>query len=195
MAGLPLHHSPQERRYWCGPAAVRMALATRLNGAAPSQWELAQDSHLRTELHRETPDRIVIRDTLSRVLGAPYRVVDVHGPTEEETARFRADLVGGVDTGWPLVVTMWMRAGQPRPPGYPRPTGDGIKHIVTVFAYEDLGDTVLIADPASNGHDVSWGHQVPPTYPLPIDTLMNLMRGKGYVAGDPGPPTSDARGR
>lgn len=196
MPGLTLRHAPQERRYWCGPAAVQMAVAARLNGVAPSQWDLAQDAHLRTELHRETPDRIVIRETLNRLLDTPrYRVVDVRGPTEEETERFRADLVGGIDEGWPIVLTMWVRANQPRPPGYPEPTGDGIKHIVAVHAYEDGGDTVLIADPASNGHDVSWGHLVSPTYPLPIGTLMNLMRGKGYVAHAPARRTSDARGR
>lgn len=181
---LPLRHTSQERGYWCGPAAVHMALTTRLNGGAPSQWDLAQDYHLRAETHHETPNRLVVRDTLNALLGtARYRVCDISGEHfSAERDRFREDLVASVDGGWPIVATMWLRPGGSRPPGYPDPTGEGIKHIVAIYAYEDLGETVLIADPASHGQDVSWGDGVPPTYPLPIDALVVLMRGKGYVA-------------
>jgi hypothetical protein len=182
-AALPVTHQPQRTAYWCGPAAVRMALATRLGAAAPSQAVLARDDNLRTDSCRQTPDRFVIRDVLNRYLGTSRYAVHDLGvpPTPAQHNRFRQDLLRAIGSGWPIVATFWVRRGGARPPGYPDPGGEGIKHIVTIYAYEDGGAAVLVADPASSGTDVDWGAGVPPVYRLPFATAVALMAGKGYV--------------
>jgi hypothetical protein len=186
MTALDVPHLPQQTSYWCGPAAVRMALTSKLGAGAPSQWALAQDEYLRTELHQETPDRVVIRDTLNALLGTDgYVVRDVDRPhTPAQTDLFRAEL-HQLDDGWPLVATFWVREHGPRPPAYP---DKETKHIVAINGYR--GDLVQVWDPASRGTDVVWGADVPPIYRLPIDVVMTLMEGKGYVVHTSPAPTS-----
>jgi hypothetical protein len=182
-AELPLVHRPQQTSYWCGPAAVQMALAVRLGAAAPGQEALADDDHLKTDACRETPDRYVVRDTLNRLLDTVrYRVRDVTVPPRPvEADGFRRDLVDGIAAGWPLVATFWVRRDGIRPIGYPDPADRDIKHIVLLYGYDDAGDTVLVADPASGSRAVSWSGDLAPVYRLPGRFVVDLMAGKGYV--------------
>jgi len=181
---LALEHQPQETEYWCGAAAVRMALLTRLGPAAPSQLVLAGEDNLQTERYGETPNRLVIRDTLNAHLRtARYRVRDVTDPpTAAERRRFGRDVLANISQGWPMVATFWARPAGPHPPGYPERGADGIMHIVTIYGYERGGATVLVADPVSGGAGVSWGAGVPACYRLSIETALALIGGKGYVA-------------
>jgi hypothetical protein len=181
---LPLLHLSQGMEQWSAPAAVRMALATRLGGTAPTQWELAQDDRLRTESLAGAVDRAAVRDVLNRELGVGrYRLRLLGDPvTAEERGLFRADLVELVDGGWPIVAGFLVRPGGPRPPGYPAPETDGAQHVVAFYGYADGGEGVLVADPAAGAAALSWSADVAPTYRLATDTATELMRAQWYVA-------------
>jgi hypothetical protein len=154
---LPFTWYGQERYYWCGPAATKIALSARMS--PPSQTTLAASLGTTTN---GTDDIANVVATMNRFLNTTwYERKPVNDPpTQAQRDLLKQDLVFDIDRGWAIVanvVSGW------RPPGYPSGT---IYHYVAVVGYSDNGDSALIADPAGAGAGgSSWGN-VPKTYTI-----------------------------
>lgn len=164
---LDTEYQVQETGYWCGPAATRVALSARMNGA-PSQAALAQE--LGTT--RNGTDWIgQITSVLNRRLGATrYVTVEMPNdpPTQAQRDRLWRDLVLSIDNNYPLVANI-VAPPSNHPPGYPNST---IYHYFTVIGYNPDTREVYIADSANFG-----GNQL---YWLSFDQLATLIPPKGY---------------
>ncbi|ARI50818.1 C39 family peptidase [Streptomyces bacillaris] len=166
---LEIAYQVQETGYWCGPAATRIALSART--APPSQAALA--AQLGTT--QAGTDHI---GQITRVLNARlgtgwYETKEMPNdpPTPAQRDLLWHDIVFDIDRNHPLVANIVAPPGN-QPPGYP--PGQTIYHYFTVFGYDAVDRTVLIADPASFG-----GNQI---YWLSFDQLASLIPPKGYSA-------------
>ncbi|MBT3075013.1 MULTISPECIES: C39 family peptidase [Streptomyces] len=166
---LEIAYQVQETGYWCGPAATRIALSART--APPSQAALA--AQLGTT--QAGTDHI---GQITRVLNARlgtgwYETKEMPNdpPTPAQRDLLWHDIVFDIDRNYPLVANIVAPPGN-QPPGYP--PGQTIYHYFTVFGYDAVDRTVLIADPASFG-----GNQI---YWLSFDQLASLIPPKGYSA-------------
>ena len=91
-------------------------------------------------------------------------------PTQAQRDLLWRDIVLDIDNGYPIVANIVAPANN-HPPGYPNYT---IYHYFTVIGYNDVDQTVLIADPASfSGNQIYW---------LTFDQLATLIPPKGYSA-------------
>jgi hypothetical protein len=166
----------QERTYWCGPAATRIALSSRMEvGAAPSQGALAD--YLWTD--EDGTDHVYyVRQALNYFLDTSWFELKLMSdpPSDEERKLLKHDVVFNISRGYPLVanvVSGW------RPPGYPDGT---IYHYVTIVGYADGGERVLIADPAAEGSGGERWTAVPSFYWISVWDLGTWIGGKGYTA-------------
>jgi hypothetical protein len=163
----------QQTSYWCGPGSTRMALSTRL-ATPPSQQTLAT---LMGTTVNGTDHIGLVRDALNMYLATQrYESKTMYDPpTQAQRDGLAQDLVRNVSEGFPLVANVisgW------RPPGYP---GGTIYHYVAVVGYDQGGERVLIADPASDGAaGASWTN-VPRTYWISLWDLGTWIGGKGYA--------------
>ncbi|NEC46643.1 C39 family peptidase [Streptomyces sp. SID8016] len=166
---LEIDYQVQQTGYWCGPAATRIALSART--AAPTQGELAAQLGT-TEAGTDHIGQIT-RVLNARLGGGWYETKEMPNdpPTQAQRDLLWHDIVFDVDRGYPLVANIVAPPGN-QPPGYP--PGQTIYHYFTVFGYDAVDRTVLIADPASFG-----GNQI---YWLSFDQLATLIPPKGYSA-------------
>lgn len=171
---LPFSWQGQQRYYYCGPAATRMALSTRMD-SPPSQDAIAD--HMGTN-ENGTDNVGLVRDALNDYLGTSWfdakYINDT--PTQDQRDLLARDVTYDLDRGYPLVanvVSGW------RPPGYP---GGWIYHYVAVVGYGDSGNSVLIADPAGEGAGGSGWEDVPGSYWISTYDLGTWIGGRGYAA-------------
>jgi hypothetical protein len=171
---LPFSWEGQQTYYWCGPASTRIALSVGV-ASPPSQNTLAMFMGTTTA----GTDHIgLVRDALNYYWGTSwFETKDMYDPpTQAQRDLLKADILLNLGNGYPIVANVW--SGW-RPPGYP--PGE-IFHYVAVVGYADGGETVLIADPAAEGHGgSSWGN-VPQTYWISLWDLGTWIGGKGYSA-------------
>lgn len=168
---LPLVPQPQQTSFYCGPAVVAIALAMLLPDP-PTQRMLASSDALQTDLNGET-NRHRICEIVNRYLGGgTYQVNDLSRPaTTEERGQFTRDLRRSARAGAPLLCSLEVMPGGPRPhQGYPQDRV--IEHHVAVHGYYDAGERVLVSDPAGKSPAVTWGHAVPVEYTVSTDTLI-----------------------
>jgi hypothetical protein len=163
----------QERYYYCGPGAVRMALSARIS--PPSQTTIG--NWMGTD-ENGTDDTANTVSALNHFLGGGWyeRKPVSDPPTQAQRDLLKYDLVFDVDRGYAIVanvVSGW------RPPGYP---GGTIYHYVAVVGYADDGNTAIIADPAGAGAGgSSWGN-VPREYAISTYDLGTWIGVKAYAA-------------
>jgi len=165
---LSIDYQVQETGYWCGPAATRIALSARV--APPSQGALA--AQLGT-----TEDGTGWIGQVTAVLNANlgggwYETKEMPNdpPTQGERDLLWNDLVYDIDRNYPVVANIVAPANN-HPPGYPDYT---IYHYFTVFGYDPVDRTVVIADPANfGGNAIYW---------ISFDQLASLIPPKGYAA-------------
>lgn len=170
---LPITWAGQERYYYCGPAATRMALSARIS--PPSQDALAASLGTTTN---GTDDISNVVATLNQVLNTTWyeRKPVSDPPTQAQRDLLKQDIVYDVDRGWAIVanvVSGW------RPPGYPSGT---IYHYVAVVGYADDGNSAVIADPAGAGAGGSGWTNVPKTYTISTQDLGTWIGLKAYAA-------------
>ncbi|EHR63219.1 C39 family peptidase [Saccharomonospora cyanea] len=164
---LNVDYQVQETGYWCGPAAVRIALSAR--GIHRSQADLAAE----LGTHTGGTDWIgQVTRVLSGYVGW-YETKEMPNdpPTQAQKDLLWRDIVLNIDNNYPIVANIVAPPGN-QPPGYP--PDQTIYHYFTVIGYNDVDRTVLIADPASFG-----GNQI---YWLTFDHLASLIPPKGYSA-------------
>jgi hypothetical protein len=159
-------YQAQQTGYWCGPAASRIALSTRM--AAPSQQTLANELGTTTN-GTDDIDLVTVR-ALNRHLGARY--VSVMMPTDPPTPAQRdqlwRDVVLSIDAGHGMVANIVAPASN-HPPGYPNET---IYHYIALIGYNPQTQQVYVADSANfSGNNHYW---------LSLDQLSTLISPKGY---------------
>ena len=165
---LGVRYEVQQTGYWCGPTATDIALSARMS--PPGQASLANQLGTTTN----GTDWIgQVTNVLNANLHATWyttRELPNDPPTPAQRDRLWADLVRGVDDGFPLVANIVAPPGN-HPPGYPNRT---IYHYFSVVGYNPDTREAYIADPANFG-----GHQ---EYWLSFDQLATLIPPKGYAA-------------
>lgn len=147
---LPHNTQGQQWFYYCGPAAVRVALTCR--GLTPSQVEIADELVGIIGDGQSTPvygtdSSNDIASALNSYLGAGtygVRFIPGQDATPDEVTILRGDLVAGVDAGFALVANV-VGTIQPIDGGsYSYPNG----HYVAVVGYRSSGSEALVADVA-----------------------------------------------
>lgn len=166
---LEIDYQVQETGYWCGPAATRIALSARM--APPSQGVLAGQLGT-TEAGTDYIGQVtgVLNSNLG---GGWYETKNMPNdpPTQGQRDLLWNDIVFDIDRNYPLVTNIVAPPGN-QPPGYP--SDQTIYHYFTVFGYDEVDRTVLIADPASfSGNQIYW---------ISFDLLATLIPPKGYSA-------------
>ncbi|MFC9942066.1 C39 family peptidase [Streptomyces pratensis] len=166
---LQIDYQVQETGYWCGPAATRIALSARI--APPSQgdlaWQLGTTQAGTDHIGQVTG---VLNSNLG---GGWYETKEMPNdpPTQGQRDLLWHDIVFDIDRNYPLVANIVAPPGN-QPPGYP--SDQTIYHYFTVFGYDEVDRTVLIADPASfSGNQIYW---------ISFDQLATLIPPKGYSA-------------
>ena len=158
----------QPNGYYCGPAATRIALSA--HDSPPTFDSLAQELGTTRDGTRSVDD-------ITRVLNAhtgegryTSTKLDVSDVTDEQTERFRTDMVTSLAAGDPVVANI---VGEVVDTDGERHRYAG-GHYVTVTGYTDDGQTVTITDPA----DRKGGNK----YQLPLDEMADWMATRGYVS-------------
>lgn len=142
MPTLPYTFRVQETGFWCGPAAVQVALSC--NRKVVSQLQLA--AALGTTVNGTGSSADVVR-VMSAFLGAgSYAARFIAGPkvSDEQVATLRSDLVAGIDAGYALVANVRGTILNLNGASYAYNGG----HYVAVVGYRAGGDEALVADVA-----------------------------------------------
>ncbi|SDY09833.1 Peptidase_C39 like family protein [Amycolatopsis xylanica] len=165
---LNIDYQVQETGYWCGPAATRIALSARMN--PPSQGALA--GQLGTTVDGTGWIGQVTSVLNNNLGGGWYETKEMPNdpPAQWQRDLLWNDIVYDIDRNYPVVTNIVAPANN-HPPGYPNYT---IYHYFTVFGYDPVDRTVVIADPANfGGNAIYW---------ITFDQLASLIPPKGYSA-------------
>ena len=158
-------YQAQTTGYWCGPAATRIALSTRM--VPPSQQTLANELGTTTN----GTDWIgQVTGVLDDHLGARYATVEMPNdpPTADQRERLWGDVVLSIDAGHGMVANIVAPANN-HPPGYPDYT---IYHYIALVGYNPGNRQVYVADSANfGGNNHYW---------LTLEQLSTLIPPKGY---------------
>ena len=133
----------QQTPYWCGPAAVRVALSCR--GLIMSQRDLAAELGTTTAGTDSSADvvRVLNAHLGTGAYGARY--LPDQDATPDEQAELKTALIAAIDAGYGLVCNV---VGTIRPLDGGSYTYNG-GHYVTVTGYRNGGDEVFVADIAA----------------------------------------------
>jgi hypothetical protein len=162
---LEHQYQAQQTGYWCGPAATRIVLSTRM--APPTQQTLANQLGTTTN----GTDWIgQITGVLNRHVGARYATVEMPNdpPSAAQRDRLWNDIVLSIDAGHAIVANIVAPASN-HPPGYPNYT---IYHYFALIGYNAQTREVYVADSANFGGN----HH----YWLSLAQLSTLIPPKGY---------------
>jgi hypothetical protein len=154
--------------YYCGPAAVRIALSAR--SVSPTQDDLA--AQLGTTVNGTNSAEDTTRVLNDRANTSFYRTTMIADavPTAAETAALKAAVVRAISKGYPVVANIVGTATDTD--GVMHSYGGG--HYLTVVGYRANGATVQIADPALFGDAGS--------YSMTIADLADWVAQRGYSA-------------
>ena len=158
-------YQAQTTGYWCGPAASRIALSTRIT--PPTQQALANELGTTTN----GTDWIgQVTAALNNHLGARYATVEMPNdpPTPAQRDRLWADVMLSIDAGHGMVANI-VAPPSNHPPGYPNET---IYHYISLIGYNPDNLQVYVGDSANfSGNNHYW---------LSLDQLSTLIPPKGY---------------
>lgn len=164
----------QQTGYWCGPAAIRMAISARTS-SLPTQAAIA--ARVGT-----TPDagtnRFQVRDGLNGYLNSRYQVFNVNNPmTPAQLDAMWGMFKRNVGINWATPVNIVTRPGGVRPPGYAASTNVDHWVVVTGWSFDGTNNYVHVHDPASG----SAGFNSSPTWSMTLWSFRQLVT-KTYVA-------------
>ncbi|MDN5726818.1 MAG: C39 family peptidase [Propionibacteriales bacterium] len=162
-------YQAQSNYYYCGPAAVRIALSCRM--AAPSQDALA--GALGTTTNGTDHIGLVTNVLNAKLGGGWYETKQMPNdpPTQAQKDLLWNDVVYDIDRNYPIVANIVAPPGN-QPPGYP--ADQTIYHYFTAIGYNPDLRQVYIADPANfSGNHHYW---------LSFDQFASLVPPKGYSA-------------
>lgn len=163
---LPHEINRQDNSYFCGPAAVRVALTTR--GIYVSEQELAGKLGTTPAGTNSSTDIDRVMDAYIRPGVEDFAPVFVRGNdvTAHEAAAFRANVVKSIDAGYGVVVNVVGTGEDVHGNRYTYSGG----HYVAVCGYRQSGAQMLVTDVAI-GRD----------YWMATDALDTWMAARGYV--------------
>ncbi|GHJ47379.1 hypothetical protein Cs7R123_47210 [Catellatospora sp. TT07R-123] len=183
----------EEVAYYCGPAAVQMAIARRYGWGPPpeTQFNLAvmlDVYHTPVVWDWGMPSAEQSVPILNWFNGTSFYhywpTIDGFDSIEDVIG-FADNVRYSIDNDYPVVVNLKIEPNDPHPPNYPvRSTS--IYHYVTIVGYNN--DNFTIADPAGSGgadgvlNDYGWG-LVPKEWTASAGMLADLLY-TGYAAGD-----------
>lgn len=184
---LPNYHSTQSKSYWCGPAAVAVAL--RSSGyTSPNQTTLANQLKTTTDgtawsgvyVNTSPSTGRPVKDVLNNRIGFNHYVtVDLaYSPPNASKRLYKQRLTGSINSGWAMVGAAWEVPNGPRLIGHP--PNIQIWHYVTMRGYSSSGSVTRYADPA-HGSTVSWAGNVPKYPDISSNLLTTIFGGRGYV--------------
>jgi hypothetical protein len=172
---LVLTLQKQERNYWCGPAAMRMAISA--DHSPPSQSSIA--SRLGTTTGGTNRHQMLSGANYYFGTGT-YGLEDVQsrGGLKSSVSlreQFWNRLVNGTSNGVAPIVNVVVQPGSPyRPPGWTNTSE--VDHWFVVYGVETTSRIVYIGDPASG-----WpGFNANNTYGMRFDYLCQLVM-KAYL--------------
>ena len=169
-AHLVASQSPQQRNYWCGPAALVSTLHEGAHGSYSQTWAAGvlgtttdgtNDGNMLSALNKYSQ-------------GFPYVYVALPDrPSADQLATYKRDLQGDIGVGEGLVGNVVEVAGGPHLPGHP--TNETIYHYIAIDGYSGSGATTHYADPASS----VWS-SVPKYSNISSSTMVILLGERGY---------------
>lgn len=136
----------QQTGYWCGPAAIRMAISARTS-ALPTQAAIADRIGTTPS---EGTNRHQLRDGLNGYLNSNYQVFTVNNPmTPAQLEAMWGMFKRNVGIDWATPVNIVTSPGGVRPPGYAASTNVDHWVVVTGWSYDGSNNYVHVHDPAS----------------------------------------------
>lgn len=167
----------QETSYWCGPAAMQMAL--HYQGLYPSQSTLA--SQAGTTYSGGTTVSGLMNALNSQGNGAYWSWMWLSGwPTSSEIQAFKDSLMLGI-TGiyynhvYATIGDAWMVPGGYHLNGWTGVTNDTF-HYFTFRGYTNYGNNVYYMDPYA-----SYNANIPQSSSIDAWTVVTVMGGRGYA--------------
>lgn len=158
----------QQNYYYCGPAAVRMALTAR--GHYHSQDTLAH--HLGTDTNGTDSayDTTRVLNAMGQTGFYETKMIPGGTATQAEIDRLQWDVVYDIDRGYPLVVNIVGSAMDTDGDWHSYPGG----HYLVITGYSNDGWTVKVADSAdANGYGWYW---------METTRMAHWIAGRGYSA-------------
>lgn len=167
---LPFEYQIQETRWWCGPAATRIALSASM--AAPSQGQLARD--LGTTAAGTNNIGIVAKVMNKYVGDYQTRWLPSDPATASQKSALWADIVRSIDGGHAVVANI-VAPPWNHPVGYPNDRT--VFHYIALLGYSPATREVFVGDSAYFSNIKS--------YWISFDKLATLVPPKGYSAWFP----------
>ncbi|TDQ04414.1 C39 family peptidase [Labedaea rhizosphaerae] len=141
----------QANGYYCGPAAVRIALTAR--GYTYSQSTLAAALGTTTNGTNSASDTTRVLNSKGNTSFYETKWIPGSYATSAEKARLKYDVTYDIPRGYPLVVNIVGTAVDTDGDAHSYSGG----HYMTVVGYKNSGDIVKLADPAdANGYGWYW---------------------------------------
>ena len=141
----------QANGYYCGPAAVRIALTAR--GYTYSQSTLAAALGTTTNGTNSAADTTRVLNSKGNTSFYETKWITGSYATSAEKARLKYDVTYDIPRGYPLVVNIVGTAVDTDGDAHSYSGG----HYMTVVGYKNSGDIVKLADPAdANGYGWYW---------------------------------------
>lgn len=183
----PMIQQPQQTYYYCGPAAVSMALVSmgrpRSQSSTASLLKTTTAGTAWSGVHAAVPSSTgyPVRDVLNYSMSTAryYPQALSYNPTTQEKLNYQHALGLDIDRGWIILANAWETGGGPHLVGHP--VGQEIFHWYPIYGYTNRGSITRYADPASGGTGIFWGGGVPKYSSLPSDTITTINGGRGYV--------------
>lgn len=176
--------TPQEKSYYCGPAAVQAAIKNE-GKLFPTQDEVA--SWLGTDYTGTGWSNKTESNPVARVMNAKtsfsytaYPTPQGHGGRPEHVNALIIRTVEDINKGKPILSNIWKGAGYGGINAMPK--NRNIYHWLEIYGYMQYGQVIHFADPAGHSTAVSWGKDAQPYSYTPASTLSILQGGRGYVA-------------
>lgn len=197
-SGVSLNNTfqfPQEKSYYCGPAAVKSVL---YNEGGPTgslnysitQSTLASSSYLKTDANNNTPwymnngstfSDYPVYNTLHALTSfnyIPYPAGQLG--TAPTAANLKSRVVSTTSLGHAVVADGLSAASSTATshmPGYT--TSESVVHWVAVNGYMDDGDTIRIVDPINGCTAISWNANVSKYYTVSLSKFTAFVATKG----------------
>jgi hypothetical protein len=165
--------------YYCGPAAVSMALDTLGIGInqGDAAWLLGTtaDGTAWSGVNAQVPNPtgFPVPDVMNYMMGRGWfmPIGLSYNPTSTEKEDYRNRL-WVIDSGYPVVGDAWESPGGPHLAGHP--INQELFHWYTVYGYYDWGWGTWYMDSASFAANGGWGS-------IDSDTLTVINGGRGYI--------------
>ncbi len=158
----------QENGYYCGPAAVRIALTSR--NLYYTQNDLAGQLGTTTDGTSSAADTTRVLNGLGQTGWYETKYIGGNYATDAQKALLRSDILLDIDRGYPLVTNIVGTAVDTDGDAHSYSGG----HYITVIGYDAGGGIAKIADPA-DANGAGW-------YSMDTNLLADWIAGRGYSA-------------